>query len=165
VTRSLARRLRQYVAQGGRVGLMGTGSLRSGVQLAEDRLTRPTPAGPADAFGQRVADPRTLDRPAGDPGPSLVTLTDDPPQLPVFTAFDGQFEHRFEEVEELLDAGRGEVVAAIGEALSEAELAEAEAAARAGRGRRSRRWRWARATCFAPGCRRGWSASRRATPR
>lgn len=127
VSRPLARRLREYVTAGGRVGLIEPQSLRAGVQVLESRLTRPTAAGPVDAFGQRLADVRETQ--GGDEAARpLVTLTDDPPELPVFTAFDGELDHAFAGVEELLDPGRGELVAGIGQALGEKEIAEAEAA-------------------------------------
>lgn len=129
ITRPLARRLREYVAAGGRVGLVGTGGLRAGVQLAEGRLLRPTATGPADAFGQRLAEVRRLAA-AGSEGVSLLTLIDDPPQLPLFTGFDGELDHDFSHGEELVSAGRGEVVAGIGKVVGEEEMQAAEAAGR-----------------------------------
>lgn len=131
VTRSLARRLRRYVATGGRVALFGTGQLRGGVRLGNGRLYRATPPGPADAFGQRLADVRRLaDGPDGAPE-RLDTLTDDPEDLQVLTGFDGRLDHPFPSVEEMVAAGsRAEVVAALGDAVSEEEAAELEAAER-----------------------------------
>lgn len=127
VPRSLARRLREYVAAGGRVGLVGTGGLRAGVQIADGRLLRPTAAGPADAFGQRLADVRSIEE-AGNEGAPILTLTDDPPQLPLFTGFDGELDHDFTHAEELVEAGRGELVAGLGATVSEAQIQAAEAA-------------------------------------
>lgn len=125
VTRTLARRLRAYVAAGGRVALFEPGALRAGVRIGRTRLGTPTPPGPADAFGQRLARVRDL---AG--GTPLTALTDDPPELPVLTGFDGELDHRFGSVEELISPGRGEVVAAIGAGVTEEEAAAAEAEGR-----------------------------------
>ena len=69
VTRPLARRLRKYVTDGGRVALFGGDSMRRGVRLrvldSEDagtllRATQPTAT---DPFGARFGKPRTLSEP------------------------------------------------------------------------------------------------------
>jgi hypothetical protein len=127
VTRPLAKRLRKYVEEGGRVALFGTGSLRSSVQVGATRLLRPTPAGPSDALGGRIAEPRKLE---GDPLPDLAPIIDDPDDLPVFRGSDA-FLSGFERVEELVSAGTGaEVVAAIGEQVTAEEVTKAEAEGR-----------------------------------
>ena len=59
----LARRLRRYAAGGGRVASFGTDALRRGVDVARDRLLRPLPPAPEDAFGAQIADARTLGSP------------------------------------------------------------------------------------------------------
>lgn len=124
VTRPLARRLRRYVAEGGRVALFGPDALRASVQVGATRLLRSTPSGPTDAFGGRLADGREL---AGDPPPALTAIVDDPPDFPVFTAWDG-FIGGFERIEELISPGEGaEVVAAIGQPVTEQEILQAEA--------------------------------------
>lgn len=125
VTRPLARRLRRYVQEGGRVAVFGAGGLRASVQVGATRLLRPTPPGPADAFGGRFADPRDL------PGGAVLSaVLDDPPGFPVFTAWDG-FLEAFGRVEELTGAGQGgEVVAGVGQPVTAEEIAAAEAADR-----------------------------------
>lgn len=70
VTRTLARRLRRYVLDGGRVASFGTDTLRRGVTLrtrqADDAglLTRPTQPTSTDPFGARLTKLRTLSQPA-----------------------------------------------------------------------------------------------------
>lgn len=124
VTRSLARRLRRYVADGGRVALMGPGSLRASVQIAEAGLVRATPPGPVDALGGRIASVRRLEGEL----PTLTAMPDDPPDLPLFAGWDGQL-GGFSALEELAAAGdRAEVVAGIGQPLTPEEITAAEAA-------------------------------------
>ena len=123
VSRPLARRLRQYVEEGGRVALFGTGGLRGGVEVGETRLTRPTPPGPADALGGRIADPREID---GDV--ELGQLKDDTQTLRIFDGWDG-FVGGFDRVEELISPGDGgELVAGIGQLVTEEEVLEAQEA-------------------------------------
>jgi hypothetical protein len=123
VSRPLAKRLREYVEGGGRVGLFGPGGLRGGVQVGTTRLTRPTPAGPEDAFGARLSEPREL---AGEP--DLGQLEDDTQTLRIFDGWDG-FVGGFERVEELISPGDGaEVVAGIGQLVTEEEVLEAQEA-------------------------------------
>jgi flagellar hook assembly protein FlgD len=120
VSRPLAKRLRDYVQEGGRLALFGTGGLRGGVEVGSTRLTRPTPPGPADALGGRIADPREI-----DPGLQLGQLKDDTQTLRIFDGWDG-FVGGFESVEELISPGEGaEVVAGIGQLLTEEEVLEA----------------------------------------
>ena len=54
VRRSLARRLRDYVEDGGRLASFGTDSLRRGVRVGSSRLTQPTQPTPTDPFGARL---------------------------------------------------------------------------------------------------------------
>jgi hypothetical protein len=127
VSRPMARRLRKYVSDGGRVALFGTRQLKAGVSIGATRLTSPTPPGPADAFGERLAAPRRLTKgPDGKPE-RIDTVVDDPDTLTVFTGFDGQFDAPFETVEELLSPGRGQVVAGLGDVVTEEEAAALEA--------------------------------------
>jgi flagellar hook assembly protein FlgD len=127
VTRPVAKRLRKYVDEGGRVALFGTGSLRASVQVGATRLLRPTPPGPSDAFGGRIADPRPLE---GDPAPVLAPFDEDPPDLPVFAGTDA-FLAGVARVEELISPGEGaEVVAAIGQQTTAEEITQAEAEGR-----------------------------------
>ncbi len=70
VTRTLARRLRRYVLDGGRVASIGADTLRRGVTLhtrqADDAgvLTRPTQPTATDPFGAHLAKLRTPAQPA-----------------------------------------------------------------------------------------------------
>ena len=122
VSRPLAKRLRQYVQDGGRLALFGTGGLRGGVEVGTTRLTRPTPAGPADALGGRIAEAREI-----DPKIQLGQLEDDTQTLRTFEGWDG-FVGGFETIEELISPGEGaEVVAAIGQLVTEEEVFEAGA--------------------------------------
>ena len=127
VSRPLAQRLRRYVRDGGRVGLVGTGGLRASVDVGPTALTKPTPPGPADAFGGRLADPRDVE---GDPAPELGQLKDAPATLRIFEGWDG-FLGGFERVEELVSPGEdAEVVAGIGQLVTEQEVLEAQEAGR-----------------------------------
>jgi hypothetical protein len=127
VSRGLARRLRRYVADGGRVALFGPKAMRAGVTVGDRRLTRPTPPGTTDAFGARLSALRTLaPGPDGAPVPPLTVLDDDP-QLGLLTGFSGQLSG-FTKLEELISPGpRAEVRVRVGEALTDQELADAEA--------------------------------------
>jgi hypothetical protein len=60
VSTELARRLRRYVSEGGRVASFGADSLRRGVDIARDRLLRPLPQGETDPFGTRLRPVRRL---------------------------------------------------------------------------------------------------------
>jgi hypothetical protein len=120
-SRSLARRLRRYVEDGGRLAIFGRSALRAGVQVGSARLSRATPPGPADALGGRIADPRDVDT-------DLAPTKDDPLDLPVFAGADA-FLGGFKRVEELISpGGDAEIAAGIGQLVTEEEVAEAEAA-------------------------------------
>ena len=128
VSRSTAKRLRRYVSDGGRVAVFGPDALRASVSVGTSRLTRATPPGPADAFGGRIAPLRRLPELAPEQPARLTTLQDNP-NIQVFRGFDGTLDRPFPTVEELISPGdAGEVTAGIGQALTDAELAEAEAA-------------------------------------
>jgi FlgD Ig-like domain len=88
VSTELARRLRRYAADGGRVASFGAESLLRGVDVARDRLLRPLPPTDTDPFGARLRPVRRLPDPeplqptadAGDTG--LLTGVE---SLPGFT--------------------------------------------------------------------------------
>ena len=61
VPTEVARRLRRYATDGGRVASFGADSLRRGVAVARDRLLRPLPPTDTDPFGARLRPQRRLD--------------------------------------------------------------------------------------------------------
>ena len=63
ISTELARRLRRYAADGGRVASFGTESLRRGVDVARNRLLRPLPPSDTDPFGAKLRPLRRLDAP------------------------------------------------------------------------------------------------------
>jgi hypothetical protein len=65
VSNDLARRLRRYASEGGRVASFGSDSLRRGVDIARNRLQNPLPVSDIDPFGTRLREVRRL--PGGDP--------------------------------------------------------------------------------------------------
>jgi len=108
VPRPLARRLRRFVAAGGRLASVGADSLRRGVAVEPARLVRPTQPTPLDPFGARIAGLRRLGGAALEPlqeAPGVGLLTGVTGGLTGFTV-----------AEELLPAGRGagEVRVAVG---------------------------------------------------
>ncbi|HET6550147.1 MAG TPA: FlgD immunoglobulin-like domain containing protein [Solirubrobacter sp.] len=123
VTRPLAKRLRRYVLDGGRLALFGADSLRRGVRLrvleAEDAgtLVRPTQPTPTDPFGARIARERTTPAPvaisqfAGD---GSYGLMEGVLELPGFTS-----------LEETASFGDAKVLAGVGQPLSPQEEADA----------------------------------------
>ena len=129
VPRTLARRLRRYVEDGGRLASFGTESLRRGVRVGPNRLTRPTQPTPTDPFGARL-EPLTRPR-AGEPGGGPVPLTAlaDDPALGLLTGSDGVVDAfgRLEESQARVELRRAKVVMALGQDVTEAERAEAEA--------------------------------------
>jgi hypothetical protein len=127
VTRTLARRLRRYVEDGGRLASFGTDSLRRGVRLGADRLTRPTQPTPVDPFGahlQPVSAPRT-EKDSHTPVP-LSALADDT-SLGLLTGSDGVLDAfgRLEESQPRSDHAK--VLTAVGQDVTDAERADAEA--------------------------------------
>jgi hypothetical protein len=124
VTSTLARRLRRYVLDGGRVASLGADSLRRGVTLraseSEDTgvLTLPTQPTGTDPFGAHLTKLRTLDKPA-----ELIQLEGDSPELMTgVTGLPG-----FTQLEESLPvAGERKLLAGVGQALTPEESAAAE---------------------------------------
>jgi hypothetical protein len=126
VTRALARRLRRYVEDGGHLAYFGPDTLRRGVTLrlrdAGDAgtLSRPTQATATDAFGARIikrtaSPPATLTQINGDPAYPLMTGVSDG-----LTGFSD-----LEESANELPA-HAKRLADVGEALTDAEVAEAQ---------------------------------------
>jgi N,N-dimethylformamidase beta subunit-like protein/flagellar hook capping protein FlgD len=115
IPRSYARRLRDYVQDGGRVASIGIESLRRGVTLRANadrsagRLLRPTQASATDPFGTRFQEPRRTDAPA------TLTVIDGDPGYALLEGFDGTLEG-FNVLEESdpPESDRGRVLAALG---------------------------------------------------
>jgi hypothetical protein len=129
VTRPLAKRLRKYVTDGGRLAMFGADSLRRGVQLrvsgSDDAgtLARATEPAAADPFGARIAKLKELAAPvslAQYAGDAAYGLMEGALSLPGFT-----------ELEESTALGGGKVLAAVGQELSQQEETEAEQSGKA----------------------------------
>jgi hypothetical protein len=118
ITRPLARRLRRYVTDGGRLAVIGADSLRRGVRLrvreSEDAgtLLRATQPAAADPFGARPARVRTTPEPVtlsqfeGDDDALMTGAL----ELPGFTR-----------LEETASIGGGTLLTAVGQPLSPEE--------------------------------------------
>jgi hypothetical protein len=129
IPRSLARRLRRYVESGGRVASFGTESMRRGMRITDDVLSRPTQATPIDPFGARlepVAVPRTEDD--GRTPLPLTALTEDS-SLGLLTGSDGTLSTfgRLEESAKRADTPNAKLLTAIGQDVTDSERAKAEA--------------------------------------
>jgi hypothetical protein len=129
VPRGLARRLRRYVEDGGRLASFGTDSLRRGVHLGADRLTRPTQPTPTDPFGARLQPLARLR--TGEDGRTpvpLSALTEDA-SVGLLTGTDGVLDAfgRLEESQERPETRRAKVLVAVGQDVTDAERAAAEA--------------------------------------
>ena len=131
VTRSLSRRLRKYVTDGGRVALFGGDSMRRGVRLrvlnSEDagtllRATQPTAT---DPFGARFGKPRTLSSPT-----PLSQFAGDPEYGLMEGALDLQ---GFKQLEESVPVEGPNLLAAIGQPLTPEEEAESTTTGKAPR--------------------------------
>jgi hypothetical protein len=124
VPAKLARRLRRYVLDGGRLASFGAGSLRRGVSVTRTRLLRPTQPTPTDPFGARL-DPMRRGS-AGVP----LTVLDQRPGDPLLAGSDGSLTgfDVFEESEDRPDDARAKVLAAVGQEPSDEQRARAEAA-------------------------------------
>ena len=91
ISTEVARRLRRYATDGGRVASFGAESMRRGVAVARDRLLRQLPPTDSDPFGTTFRPRRSLD--GGQP---LEPVADDPDiglltgvaQLPGFSALE-----------------------------------------------------------------------------
>ena len=91
ISTEVARRLRRYATEGGRVASFGADSLRRGVAVARDRLLRPLPPAAGDPFGVTFRPQRNLDE-----APPLEPVADDAElglltgvaQLPGFSALE-----------------------------------------------------------------------------
>jgi hypothetical protein len=132
VTRPLARRLRAYVLEGGRLAAFGADSLRRGVVLRADaagatgELVRPTQPTPVDPFGARLAPLRRTGQPA------TLTLLDGDPAFGLLTGILSLA--GFSELEESGPPTSGEkLLAGVGQDVTDAERATAAAAGRAPR--------------------------------
>ena len=129
IPRSLARRLRRYVESGGRVASFGTESMRRGMRITDDVLSRPTQATPTDPFGARlepVAVPRTEDD--GRTPLPLTALTEDS-SLGLLTGSDGTLGAfgRLEESAKRPDTPNAKLLTALGQDVSDSERTKAEA--------------------------------------
>jgi hypothetical protein len=125
VTSTLARRLRRYVLDGGRVASIGADSLRRGVTLrasqADDQgvLTRPTQPTSTDPFGAHLAKLRTLAAPA-----QLIQLDGDDPEFGLMTGAPQL--SGFTKLEESLPvSGDRKLLAGVGQELTPEETAAA----------------------------------------
>jgi hypothetical protein len=125
IPRTLARRLRRYVQDGGRLASFGVQSLRRGVSVGADRLARPTQPTSLDPFGADLAPVRRASGPADAPQPGVIALTG-PQALGLLTNTDGVLDgfRAFEESQQ--DEG-GSVLVSLGQDISEEERAQAEA--------------------------------------
>ena len=129
VPRPLARRLRRYVDDGGRLASFGTESLRRGVRIGPRRLTQPTQPTPTDPFGARlepVANPRTED---DGRTPLPLTALAEEPALGLLTGSDGVIPAfgRLEESVARRETRDAKVLTALGQDVSDTERAKAEA--------------------------------------
>ena len=129
IPRPLARRLRAYVDNGGRLASFGTDSMRRGVRIGPNRLTQPTQPTPIDPFGARlepVANPRTEDD--GRTPLPLTALAEDP-ALGLLTGSDGVLDAfgRLEESAARPETRRAKVLTALGQDVTDTERAKAEA--------------------------------------
>jgi hypothetical protein len=95
ISAEVARRLRRYATDGGRVASFGADSMRRGVAVARDRLLRPLPPGDSDPFGTTLRPQRRIGDPPAAP-PALQPIADDPAvglltgvdELPGFSALE-----------------------------------------------------------------------------
>jgi hypothetical protein len=115
ITRPYARRLRRYVAEGGRLASFGSDSLRRGVTVlrndegTQGRIVRPTQPSAQDPFGTRLEPVRRT------PDPVTLSLIGGDPDFGLLEGFDGAL-GGFSALEESEPpaTGRGELLAALG---------------------------------------------------
>jgi hypothetical protein len=124
VPRRLAKRLRTYVDDGGRLASFGADTLRRGVATGRGRLSRPTQPTFDDPFGARLAPLRRLAT-----APQLIPLPPTRAADPSLTAWSGVLDgfKVLEESETPRGDAAAEVQVAIGEAVPPEELEAAEA--------------------------------------
>jgi hypothetical protein len=115
IPRSYARRLRDYVADGGRLASIGVESRRRGVTVRANaagtagRFLRPTEASVTDPFGTRLEPVRRTDEPAP------LTVIDGDPSYALLEGFDGTLSgFSVLEESEPPQEDRGRVLAALG---------------------------------------------------
>jgi hypothetical protein len=118
ISTEVARRLRRYAADGGRVASFGADSMRRGVAVARDRLLRPLPPTDTDPFGAHLRPERRLE---GEPAPLQPTADD--PEIGLLTGVDEL--PGFSALEESEPAERVRVALAV---IDQAAIDEAEAA-------------------------------------
>ncbi len=89
ISAEVARRLRRYASDGGRLASFGADSMRRGVAVARDRLLRPLPRDDSDPFGATLRPQRrtqgALQPTADDPAIGLLTGVE---QLPGFSTLE-----------------------------------------------------------------------------
>ena len=117
ISTEVARRLRRYASEGGRVASFGADSLRRGVAVARDRLLRPLPPTDHDPFGVAFRPQRKL----GDAAP--LQPVDDDPEIGLLTGVEDL--PGFSDLEESEPSDRVRVALA---AVDQEELEAAEAA-------------------------------------
>ena len=118
ISADVARRLRRYATDGGRVASFGTQSMRRGVAVARDRLLRPLPPVADDPFGTALRPERSLDDRQG----ALEPIADDA-EIGLLTGVSEL--PRFSRVEESEPSGRVRIALA---AIDEEAIAAAEEA-------------------------------------
>jgi hypothetical protein len=120
----LARRLRRYVLDGGRLASFGAGSLRRSVTVGRTRLLRPTQPTPTDPFGARLEPIRRAQAPVP------LTVLDQRTDEPLLAGTDGSLDG-FDVLEESSprpDESRARVLASLGREPTDEERARAESA-------------------------------------
>jgi hypothetical protein len=128
VTRALARRLRRYVTDGGRLAYFGPDTLRRGVTLTlrdngdAGTLSRPTQPTPTDALGARIERPRAPTPPA-----TLIQLGGDA-TYGLMTGIGAEGLPGFSALEESATQlpPNAKLLAGVGQDLTDAETAEAQ---------------------------------------
>ncbi len=110
ISRALARRLRGWVSDGGRMAVFGPAALRASVSVGDAVLARPSPVTEVDALGGRLLAVREV---TGD-----LSVLDEDQALGLLEGFSGVL-GGFDSVEELESAGEGEIRTSVGEASDE----------------------------------------------
>jgi hypothetical protein len=120
ISTEVARRLRRYVTEGGRVASFGADTLRRGVAVARDRLLRPLPPTDSDPFGVTFRPQHALE------GGSVLQPVADDPDIGLLTGVEQL--GGFSELEESEPSERVRVALAVRDeqAIEEAEAAGEE---------------------------------------